>query len=150
MQSGADVPGSRPSSPLIQRLSGIDIARLARYSGQAVSALAIGAGSRYLAAAYMSALASTLIYASGAEILPIGGFDGRTPEPSLARLRADVASGALHGLCRADEGATRELGRRQLPIHSDAGPDRPDLSLRDADRERLTRRTKSPFRLTPE
>ena len=30
------------------------------------------------------------------EILPIGGFDGRTPVPSVATLRADVASGALH------------------------------------------------------
>ena len=88
-----DTPNESAS---LQRLTGVDIARLVRYSRTAVSALAIGAGSRYVAAAYTSALASPLIYASGEEILPIGGFDGRTPEPSSATLRADVASGALH------------------------------------------------------
>jgi 4-amino-4-deoxy-L-arabinose transferase-like glycosyltransferase len=80
----------------IRRLTGVDVARLVQYSGIATEKLAIGAGSRYLAAAYTSALASPLIYASGEEILPIGGFDGRTPSPSVATLRADVASGALH------------------------------------------------------
>jgi hypothetical protein len=74
----------------------VDVAPLVDYSARAAQALEIGAGSRYLAAAYTSALASPLIYASGKEILPIGGFDGRTPVPSVATLRADVASGALH------------------------------------------------------
>ncbi len=101
--AGADIvaraagPFDTPFEPVaIQRLTGADIARLVRYSGRAAEALAIGAGSRYLAAAYTSALASPLIYASGQEILPIGGFDGRTPVPSLATLQADVAGGALH------------------------------------------------------
>jgi 4-amino-4-deoxy-L-arabinose transferase-like glycosyltransferase len=80
----------------IRQLTGADVARVVRYSGAAASALAIGAGSRYLAGAYTSALASPFIYASGEEILPIGGFDGTTPVPSVATLRADVASGALH------------------------------------------------------
>jgi 4-amino-4-deoxy-L-arabinose transferase-like glycosyltransferase len=90
-------PFDTPFEPAaVRQLTGVDIARLVRYSGQAANALAIGAGSRYLAAAYTSALASPLIYASGDEILPIGGFDGRAPAPSLATLRADVGSGALH------------------------------------------------------
>jgi hypothetical protein len=90
-------PFDTPFEPAaIRRLTGADIAQLVQYSGRAAEKLAIGAGSRYLAATYTSALASPLIYASGEEILPIGGFDGRTPTPSVAALRADVASGALH------------------------------------------------------
>lgn len=90
-------PFDTPFEPAaIRRLTGTDIARLVQYSGQAAEKLAIGAGSRDLAAAYTSALASPLIYASGEEILPIGGFDGRTPVPSVATLRADVANGAFH------------------------------------------------------
>ncbi len=83
-------------SASIRQLTGSNVARLVQFSGQAAEKLAIGAGSRYLAAAYTSALASPLVYASGEEILPIGGFDGRAPVPSVATLRSDVASGALH------------------------------------------------------
>lgn len=90
-------PFDTPFGPVaVRQLTGVDVARLVRYSRRAAEALEIGAGSRYLAAAYTSALASPLIYASGKEFLPIGGFDGRTPVPSVATLRADVASGAVH------------------------------------------------------
>jgi 4-amino-4-deoxy-L-arabinose transferase-like glycosyltransferase len=90
-------PFDTPFEPAaIRQLTGDNVVRVIRASAQAVDALAIGAGSRYLAAAYTSALASPFIYASGEEILPIGGFDGRAPVPSVATLRADVAGGALH------------------------------------------------------
>jgi 4-amino-4-deoxy-L-arabinose transferase-like glycosyltransferase len=90
-------PFDTPFEPAaVRRLTGVDIARLVRYSGRAAQALEIGAGTRYLAAAYTSALASPFIYASGKEMLPIGGFDGHTPVPSVTALHADVASGALH------------------------------------------------------
>ncbi len=90
-------PFDTPFEPAaIRRLTGVDVARLVTFSARAAQALELGAGSRYLAATYTSAVASPLIYASGKEILPIGGFDGRTPVPSVATLRADVASGALH------------------------------------------------------
>lgn len=90
-------PFDTPFEPAaVRRLTGPDVAHLVDFSARAARALEIGAGSRYLASAYTSALASPLIYASGKEILPIGGFDGRTPVPSVAALRADVASGALH------------------------------------------------------
>ena len=82
--------------PAIRQLTGNYIARVVQYSGLAVDALAIGAGSRYLAATYTSVLASPFIYASGQEILPIGGFNGTAPVPSVATLRADVADGALN------------------------------------------------------
>jgi 4-amino-4-deoxy-L-arabinose transferase-like glycosyltransferase len=90
-------PFDTPFEPAaIRRLTGIDAARLVAYSATAAQALQVGAGSRYLAAAYTSALASPFIYASGQEILPIGGFDGHTPVPSVAALRADVQRGELH------------------------------------------------------
>ncbi len=90
-------PFDTPFEPAtVRRLTGVDVARLVSFSTQAARALEIGAGTRYLAASYTSAIASPLIYASGKEILPIGGFDGHTPVPSVATLRADVASGALH------------------------------------------------------
>jgi len=95
VQSGG--PFDTPFEPAaIRQLTGAYIARVVSYSAAAVNALSIGAGSSYLAAAYTSALASPFIYASGQEILPIGGFDGATPVPSVATLRADVANGALH------------------------------------------------------
>jgi 4-amino-4-deoxy-L-arabinose transferase-like glycosyltransferase len=90
-------PFDTPFEPAaVRQLTGPGVARLVDFSSRAAQALEIGAGSRYLASAYTSALASPLIYASGKEILPIGGFDGHTPVPSVAALRADVESGALH------------------------------------------------------
>jgi hypothetical protein len=41
-------------------------------------------------------LASIYIDESGAEVLPIGGFDGTTPYPALSQLRSDVANGEFH------------------------------------------------------
>ena len=55
-----------------------------------------GRGTRYLAAAYTSLLAAPLIYATGDEILPIGGFNGSQPEPTLSQLQADFQTGQLH------------------------------------------------------
>jgi 4-amino-4-deoxy-L-arabinose transferase-like glycosyltransferase len=42
---------------------------------------------RYPLAAYTSLLAAPLIYATGDEVLPIGGFRGTNPSPSLGRLK---------------------------------------------------------------
>lgn len=90
-------PFDTPFEPAaLRQRTGDYIEQVVRYSGAAADALAVGAGSRYLAAAYTSVLASPFIYASGQEILPIGGFDGAAPVPSVATLRADVADGALH------------------------------------------------------
>ncbi len=90
-------PFDTPFEPAaLRQRTGDYIEQVVRYSEAAADALAIGAGSRYLAAAYTSVLASPFIYASGQEILPIGGFDGKAPVPSVATLRADVADGALH------------------------------------------------------
>ena len=43
-----------------------------------------------------SAVAAPFIYDSGQEVLPIGGYTGTIPEPSLATLRSLVHTGAFH------------------------------------------------------
>ncbi|HEX4009349.1 MAG TPA: glycosyltransferase family 39 protein [Solirubrobacteraceae bacterium] len=55
-----------------------------------------GQGTRYPLATYTSLVAAPLIYATGDEVLPIGGFRGTNPSPSLASLRHLIASGQLH------------------------------------------------------
>lgn len=56
----------------------------------------LAAGTPDLLAVQSGYLASTYIDVSGAEVLPIGGFDGTTPYPTLAQLRSDVANGEFH------------------------------------------------------
>ena len=57
---------------------------------------AVQNGAPYLLATQTAAIASVFIYASGLEALPIGGFDGTIPSPTLAQLQADVAEGKFH------------------------------------------------------
>jgi hypothetical protein len=53
-------------------------------------------GARDLMAAQSAALPSLIIYDTGLEALPIGGFDGTTPSPTLAQLQADIQDGLFH------------------------------------------------------
>ncbi len=53
-------------------------------------------GAPDLFAAQTSALAAPYIFATGDEVLPIGGYTGTIPEPTVARVRALVAAGAFH------------------------------------------------------
>ena len=53
-------------------------------------------GTPYLMAAQSALLPSAIIYDTGLEALPIGGFDGTTPSPTLAQLQADIRHGLLH------------------------------------------------------
>jgi 4-amino-4-deoxy-L-arabinose transferase-like glycosyltransferase len=54
-----------------------------------------GQGERYPLAMYTALLAAPLIYATGWEVLPIGGFEGTYPPPTLAQLRHLIATGEL-------------------------------------------------------
>lgn len=65
-------------------------------------------GARYLMAAQSAALPSLVIYDTGLEALPIGGFDGTTPSPTLAQLQADIRHGLFH-LVWIDSGADPRL-----------------------------------------
>ena len=53
-------------------------------------------GAPYLMAAQNAGLPSLIIYDSGLEALPIGGYDGTTPSPTLAQLQADIRHGLFH------------------------------------------------------
>jgi 4-amino-4-deoxy-L-arabinose transferase-like glycosyltransferase len=53
-------------------------------------------GSPYVMAVYTSAVAAGFISASGKEILPIGGFTGTIPEPTLAQLEGMIRTGMFH------------------------------------------------------
>ncbi len=57
---------------------------------------AIQRGAPYLLATQTAVVASVFILASGDEALPIGGFTGTMPEPTLAQLQADVRTGRFH------------------------------------------------------
>jgi 4-amino-4-deoxy-L-arabinose transferase-like glycosyltransferase len=49
-----------------------------------------------LLAAQSSYIASVFIYTSGLEALPIGGFTGTTPSPTLSELKADIRNRQFH------------------------------------------------------
>ena len=51
---------------------------------------------RDLMATQTSAVAAAFIYDSGDEVLPIGGFTGTLPEPTLASLEAAISRGDFH------------------------------------------------------
>ncbi len=53
-------------------------------------------GAPYLLATQTSAVASVFITSSGREALPIGGFTGTVPAPTLTQLKADIRSGKFH------------------------------------------------------
>jgi len=53
-------------------------------------------GSPYVMAVYTSAVASVFISATGKEILPIGGFSGTIPEPTVSQLARMVRTGKFH------------------------------------------------------
>jgi 4-amino-4-deoxy-L-arabinose transferase-like glycosyltransferase len=53
-------------------------------------------GAPYLLATQTAAVASVFINASGLEALPIGGFTGTIPSPSLPQLKADIRHSRFH------------------------------------------------------
>ena len=53
-------------------------------------------GSPYVMAVYTSAVASIFTSASGKEFLPIGGFTGSIPEPTLGQLEGMIRASKFH------------------------------------------------------
>ena len=53
-------------------------------------------GAPDLLATQTSTIASGFAYTSGKEVLPIGGFTGTIPEPTVTQLKTDVATGQFH------------------------------------------------------
>jgi 4-amino-4-deoxy-L-arabinose transferase-like glycosyltransferase len=63
-------------------------------------------GAPALMAAQTSAVAAPFIYATGDEVLPLGGFTGVIPSPTDAQLRARIEAGFFHLALIAEPGAT--------------------------------------------
>jgi hypothetical protein len=59
-------------------------------------------GAPYLLATQTAVFASIFIDATGEEALPIGGYTGTTPSPTLAQIEADVCHGQFHLALIAD------------------------------------------------
>ena len=88
-------------------------------------------GAPDLFATQTSVIAAPFIFATGQEVLPIGGYDGSTPEPTLAALRSAIAHGAFHLVLTAshtDDVRALFIQRHCLPVHP-TGPS-PAVSLR--------------------
>ena len=80
-----------------------------------------------LEATQTSALAAPLIYDSGREVLPIGGFSGTIPEPSLSTLKSMIANGDFHLVIQSASLPPTDprlvwVARHCLPIISGTGP----------------------------
>ena len=76
-------------------------------------------GAPYLMAAQTSALASGFVYATGQEVLPLGGYTGTTPEPSLQLARVDGVTRAVprraHDRSRTASAASQVGGESLSP-----------------------------------
>jgi 4-amino-4-deoxy-L-arabinose transferase-like glycosyltransferase len=59
-------------------------------------------GTPYLLATQSAAIGSLFIDATGEEALPIGGFTGTGPSPTLAQIQADICHGKFHLALVAD------------------------------------------------
>jgi 4-amino-4-deoxy-L-arabinose transferase-like glycosyltransferase len=93
-ESAFDTPFEQPQ--LARLLAGVP-AKLNLVRTRTVPRLEqLAAGAPDLLAVQSGYLASIYIDESGAEVLPIGGFDGTTPYPALSQLRSDVANGEFH------------------------------------------------------
>src|ERR1700733_2410036 len=71
-------------------------AKLAKIQQTIPRLQAVQANAPDLLAAQSSYIAAVFIYTSGLEALPIGGFTGTIPSPTLAQLKTDIASHHFH------------------------------------------------------
>jgi hypothetical protein len=81
-------------------------------------------GAPLLMASQTSALAAPFIYASGQEVLPIGGYTGSIPEPTLPAIQSMVHAGDFHLVLQSPKTADPRLvwiARRCLRAPQPAG-----------------------------
>jgi hypothetical protein len=80
-----------------------------------------------------SALAAPSIMVTGREFLPIGGFSGNNPSPTLAQLRRLITSGRVHTFLIPVEPAGNDPRLSWISAHcspGDTGPYGPGVELR--------------------
>ncbi len=81
-------------------------------------------GAPFLMATQTSALAAPFIFVSSQEVLPIGGYTGTIPEPSLAALISMVRSGSFHLVLQSPSATDPRLvwiARHCLPVPQPTG-----------------------------
>jgi hypothetical protein len=88
-------------------------------------------GAPTLMATQTSALAAPFIYVSGQEVLPIGGYSGTIPEPTLPAIESKVHAGAFHLVIQSPGTTDPRLGwiarhclRPPQPAHQGSGTGR--------------------------
>ena len=101
-----------------------------------VSAHRDGAG--YLLAVSSWSEASAYILATGQEVMPMGGFSGSVPEPTLARVQATRGHRAAQVLPARRGGRLRRPGARRRRRHDGAGHQLGGIRLRRGTGPRTT------------
>ena len=91
-------PFAAPYEPSSATISRAEARRTRRLDEQIVEALSLTYGTPMAMATDSSILAAPYILATGREILPIGGFQGGIPAPTLAQLRQYVDSGQVRAM----------------------------------------------------
>jgi 4-amino-4-deoxy-L-arabinose transferase-like glycosyltransferase len=94
-------------------------------AAQILPALEAASRTPFLMATQTSVLAAPFIYASGREVLPIGGFTGTIPEPTLSDLQYQIEVGNVHLFIQAPGTADPRLtwiARRCIKISKRTGP----------------------------
>jgi 4-amino-4-deoxy-L-arabinose transferase-like glycosyltransferase len=82
-------------------------------------------GAPYLMATQTSALAAPFIWASGKEVLPVGGFTGTIPEPSLSALKNLIELSDVHTFLQSPTTTDPRLvwiARNCLKVTKRSGP----------------------------
>jgi len=87
-QGALDTPFERPATVRAVDAYNVTLTRVQQVTG--LRLIDAAGGDPDLAAAQTSAVAAVFIYATGREVLPIGGFDGTTPEPTVSQLQTDI------------------------------------------------------------
>jgi 4-amino-4-deoxy-L-arabinose transferase-like glycosyltransferase len=85
-------------------------------------------GAPYLMATETSALAAPFIFESGQEVLPIGGFTGKSPEPSLSKLKDWIGEGRFHLVLQSPVSSDPRyawIARHCTPLPQPAGSNSP-------------------------
>src|SRR5271170_5138803 len=88
-------PFAAPYEPASATVSRADAEQALQLNRQIVDRVSSDFQTPIVFAADSSRLAAPYILATGREILPIGGFEGGGPSPSLGRLRRYIASGQV-------------------------------------------------------
>jgi hypothetical protein len=90
-----DTPFQPASVTLVTQTDALRSQQAVARSVRTLELLAAASKTRILFVTDTSIVASAYILASGREVLPIGGYTGAIPSPTLAQIRIDIAFGQV-------------------------------------------------------